>query len=448
MNKSKSNILKMILMGAVVFSMHFGGSSMIWPMTWGKVSGTNVFSAYSGIFLTALLFPLLAYIAIIRGGGTFFQLTHKVSNKFALIFCSLTILILGPLYTIPRMSAAAWDAFIQLTGIQVTSGIFNLLFSVVYYLIVYWFIAGKDGVVDKISKILLPVLLIAVVAIITKGLIVPLGEVAPREYVTNPFVYGFINGYDTAELLCALIFSTIIIEDLKKKNMSSNITRDLIIVCTIGIGILSLTHMGHMIIGSKVSTSMVGLKFAALYTNVVVELWGVVGGAIFNVALLLAALTTAIGLSLSSAEYFSEVTENRLKYKTSMIIVLVFSAIVSSLGLNTIVVLVTPFLKVIYPPAIVLTLFYSLGPKNASERAFFGFKLAIISSFAYGALEGIVEFMKMGGATENGLINFYNMIPLSEVSLGWVAISGALFFIGMAIWSKKDDNDSKMEVVN
>ena len=231
--------------------------------------------------------------------------------------------------------------------------------------------------------------------------------------------------------------------------MSSNITRDLIIVCTIGIGILSCTHMGHMIIGSKVSTSMVDLKFAALYTNVVVELWGVVGGAIFNVALLMAALTTAIGLSLSSAEYFTEVTENRLKYKTSMIIVLVFSAIVSSLGLNTIVVLVTPFLKVIYPPAIVLTLFYSLGPKKASKRTFFGFKLAIISAFAYGALEGIIEFMKMGGATENGLISFYNMIPLSEVSLGWVAISGALFLLGMAVWQNKDkDNDNKMEIAN
>jgi LIVCS family branched-chain amino acid:cation transporter len=448
MNKSKISIVKMILMGGVVFSMHFGGSSMIWPMTWGKESGLNIFSAYSGIFLTALLFPLLGYIAIIRSEGTFFQITQRVSNKFALIFCSLTILVLGPLYTIPRMSAAAWDAFMQLTGIQTSSGIFAILFSFVYYLVVYWFIAGKDGVVDKISKILLPILLVSVVAIITKGLIVPLGEVAPREYTTVPFIYGFINGYDTAELLCALIFSTIIIDDLKNKNMSNNITKDLIIICCIGIGILSCTHMGHMIIGSKVSTSMVGLKFAALYTNVVVELWGVVGGAIFNVALLLAALTTAIGLSLSSAEYFSEVSNNKLKYKNSMIMVLIFSAIVSSLGLDKIVVLVTPFLKVVYPPAIVLTLYYAFAPKKASKRLFHGFKLSIISAFCYGILDGIVEFMKMADSMDNILAKFYHMIPLSEFSLGWVPVSGTLFFIGMAIWYKKDDNDKKMEVAN
>ncbi len=107
MKKKELSVLSLFLMGGALFAMHFGASSMIWPMTWGKESGSAVFSAYIGVFITALLLPLLAYVALSRGKGTFLAVTTRALPKFGQFFCGATIMILGPLYVIPRMSAAS-----------------------------------------------------------------------------------------------------------------------------------------------------------------------------------------------------------------------------------------------------------------------------------------------------------------------------------------------------
>ncbi|MBR3909698.1 MAG: branched-chain amino acid transport system II carrier protein, partial [Anaerotignum sp.] len=77
MNKKEMSMVSLFLMGGALFAMHFGASSMIWPMTWGKESGSSVLIAYAGVFLTALLLPLLAYVALSRGKGTFLSVTTR-----------------------------------------------------------------------------------------------------------------------------------------------------------------------------------------------------------------------------------------------------------------------------------------------------------------------------------------------------------------------------------
>ena len=42
------------------------------------------------------------------GDGTFLQLVKRVTPKFGTFFAALTIFVIGPLYMVPRMSAAAW----------------------------------------------------------------------------------------------------------------------------------------------------------------------------------------------------------------------------------------------------------------------------------------------------------------------------------------------------
>ena len=60
MNAKKDLSAKQLLtMGGALFSMHFGASCMLYPVNWGKDSGTSVFIAYIAIVLTALLLPLL-----------------------------------------------------------------------------------------------------------------------------------------------------------------------------------------------------------------------------------------------------------------------------------------------------------------------------------------------------------------------------------------------------
>ena len=66
MKKGDLSVPALLMMGGALYSMHFGASSMVWPMTWGKESGSSVFIAFIGAFITSLFLPLLAYVALAR----------------------------------------------------------------------------------------------------------------------------------------------------------------------------------------------------------------------------------------------------------------------------------------------------------------------------------------------------------------------------------------------
>ena len=179
-------------MGGALFSMHFGASCMLYPVNWGKDSGTSVFIAYIAIVLTALLLPLLAYIALARGKGNFAAITTRISPKFGSVFCTVTVLVLGPLYVVPRMSAAAWDAIVALTGLELTGFLPILLFNFLFYALSYWFLADRSDTMDKIGKILFPVLIGIVVLVIAKGLITPIStDWQPKTYAESPSPTAF-----------------------------------------------------------------------------------------------------------------------------------------------------------------------------------------------------------------------------------------------------------------
>lgn len=437
MKKKELSVLSLFLMGGALFAMHFGASSMIWPMTWGKESGSAVFFAYIGVFITALLLPLLAYVALSRGKGTFLAVTTRALPKFGQFFCGATIMILGPLYVIPRMSAASWDAIMQITGLQIDSMLPIVLFSCGYYLLTYWFVSSRSKMVDKISNILFPVLVIIVIGVIAKGLATPISTWAEPSYDKPPIVYGFTEGYATGDLLCGLVFGIIILNNLREKGVSETRLNLMVIkVGVIGIGMLCLTHLGHMLVGSFVGDTL-DLKYASLYTQVVLELWGRMGGIFFSIALVFASLTTAIGLTAATAEYFEEATHGRLSYRKGTIWVLIGSTIIGSIGLNTIVAFFAPLLDAFYPGAIVITLYYSFMPNCLDARKLNAMRFGVIVSFIMGMLDVLYTYNDLFGLHMQAYNDFYNRIPLAAYKLSWVPVAIVFMLIGYFCYREK-----------
>ena len=155
----------LFVMGGALFSMHFGASCMLYPMTWGKESGSAVYLAYAGVFLSGILITLLGYTALSRGNDSFWGLTKRIAPRFGTVLCSLVVLLVGPVYVIPRMSASAWDAILQLLGVESLGTLPVVLFNLVVYGIIFWFIAGKVKVTDRIGKILTPIQVLIVLAV-------------------------------------------------------------------------------------------------------------------------------------------------------------------------------------------------------------------------------------------------------------------------------------------
>ena len=437
-DNKKLSILTILSLGGALFSMHFGAASMIWSMTWGKESGSSVYIAFLGIYITAVFIPLLGYFALAKG-GSFLELSRGVSPKFATIFCNLTILVLGPLFVIPRMSAAAWGAFLQITGYNPKTMIPIMIFSILYYGLVFWFVSSRDNLMDKISKILFPVLLVIVAGVVIKGIKNPISVRGIKLYAEPPFIYGLLEGYSTMELPTALLLGGVLINNLKYKGLKDDdLSKYLIIIGIIGTTILAITHFAHMYIGSSTYGVFEDLKYSSLYAAVVVELWGTFGGIIFNIGLVFAALSCAVGLTSATSQFYEELSNGKMEYRKVSILIAIVSALVSILGLEVIIKITYPLLKIIYPPAIVMTMSYALIPNIKSrQKKLLGMRIAVYISLVMGAFEGLVEFLKLIDIESIYISGLIAKFPLSKYGLAWVPISLIGFLIGNALGKKK-----------
>lgn len=435
-----TNRLSPIVLAAIggsVFAMHFGGSCMLWPVTWGQQSGSSVLIAYSGIFISAIIFPWLAYLAVAREGTLFNIASNSVNKTFAQIFGGLTVLVLGPLFAIPRMSAASWDAICQILGLDYSPFPAMLVFTVLYYMTAYWFLYRRSQVIDKIAKYLLPVLLATITAVVIKSLVSPLAAWVPKFYPEHPFTYGFLNGYQTMDLPAALMFATLVIAGLSGSYSLKDKALNRYLVLTAGIGFLLLatSHFTQMLVGASTGELFTGVFYARLYATIILELWGPLGGAVFNVALLFAALTSAVGLAGGTAAYFEEASGNRLPYVTCTAVTLFLSGLVSLVGLSEIIRLTAPILDIIYPPSIVIVIFIALVPSLKGARAG-----AAVAAFLWGLFEGLCGYT---GIFETGsaLLAFRNYFPGAEAGFGWILIASIGAIIGHFIIKNKKHGD-------
>lgn len=437
-SKQNLSIIKLILMGGAVFSMHFGAACMLYPVTWGKESGQDVLIAMVGIFISAIVLPFMAYVALSKGNDTFLGLTRRISPKLAPLLCALTVITMGPLYVIPRMSAASWDALMQITGFEFSSMIPIVLYSIVFYALTYWFIAGRADTVDKISKYLFPILVIIVIAVIGKGIIAPIsGEWIPRTYAQSPIVYGLLEG-NQGDTPAALMFGLIVIQGLKREGLEGKaLNRNLLLVGAVGLGMLCLGHFGHMLVGANTGGT-IDLTLSALYSEVVLELWGPVGGVIFNVALVFAALTTAVGLTGSTAEYFEEALEGKYSYKKIAIVCCILSGVVAIMGLNNLVVYVAPILWFCHPICIVVSFYYILSKNPANLRALNAGRWALAAGTLAGLLDMIASYNLLTIKSQ-AFIDFYSMVPLGPQHFAWVPFAIIAAIIGYLVYRPKQE---------
>jgi LIVCS family branched-chain amino acid:cation transporter len=426
--RRKLSAKELLVMGGGLFSMHFGAACMLYPVQWGKDAGTALPQVFIGILLSGILLPYLGYLALVRGDGTFLTLTQRLSRGFGKWFAALTIFVIGPLYMVPRMSAAAWAAILQVTGLKTESMLPVVAFSIVYYIITYWFVVNPGKVVDRVGKILFPVLIVVVTAVIVKSFITPISaEWAAPSFDKSPVLYGFLEGYATADLQCALLFGIVVVHGIREAGIEERSTnRNLALIGVVGLGLLMITMIGHMFAGASTGGT-IDLTLSALYTEIVLRLWGSAGGILFSIALVSAALTTAVGAVSSTSEIWEELTREKnpalFSYRNFCIASCVLSAIVSFAALDTIVKIIGPVLDACYPPAIVLALFYCLFGTTEKPALLKAGKWAMIAAFAISVVQLLVRYSEMFGLGWEKLGAVYYALPLADLSLAWLPVS-------------------------
>ena len=192
------------------------------------------------------------------------------------------------------------------------------------------------------------------------------------------------------------------------------------------LGLLMITILGHMIAGANTGDT-IDLTLSALYTQMVLELWGSAGGILFNIALITAALTTAVGAVSSTSEIWEEIlhekNEKLFTYKNFCIASCALSCVVSFADLDTIVKVIGPVLDACYPPAIVIAMYYCLCRRPERTSNLRAGKWAVIGSFVVSVIQLAVRYSEMFSLGWDKLSSLYYALPLAEYSLAWLPVS-------------------------
>ena len=317
------------------------------------------------------------------------------------------ILCIGPMVAIPRTSASTYEMAIAPN----ISGVSPVVFSVIFFAVILALCIKESAVVDIVGKILTPLLLVGLFAIIIKGIVTPLGDIAALPQINNVAVTGIKAGYQTMDALAALPFGIIVLQSVTAKGYQRGRSQLRVVGgAALLAGVLLLAvYMGLAYLGATVSaqyTSSIGR--AALIMAIVEALMGKTGMVIFGVVVGLACVTTAIALTSSAAAYFTELCRGKISYKVFVTVICVFSAVVSNLGLDRIVSIAAPVLDVVYPPALVLILISLVVPKTSD----FVSRAATLGALLTSVLCTVQLYV--------GKLTFLEALPLYDLGLSWI----------------------------
>ena len=406
MQKSNNTVRDIIVVGFALFSMFFGAGNVIFPPYLGMESGPQWLLGFSAYFIADIGLALLGVFALLRVGSSE-AVTLRLGKIPAEILMCAIILCIGPMVAIPRTSATTFEMAISPNLPNVSP----VLFSILFFALILALCIKESAVVDIVGKVLTPLLLVGLFAIIIKGIVTPLGEIAALPQIANAAVTGIKAGYQTMDALAALPFGIIVLQSVTAKGYDSGKKQFRVVGgAAVLAGVLLLcVYMGLAYLGATVSaqyTSDIGR--AQLIMALVEALMGKVGVILFGVVVGLACVTTAIALTSSAAAYFAELCRGKVSYKVFVIAICVFSAVVSNLGLDRIVAVAAPVLDVIYPPTLVL-IFISLLAPRLPDRV------------SRGAAIGALLTSVLCTLTANGIhIPYVANLPLYDLGLSWL----------------------------
>ena len=405
--KKGSFFRDVIVVGFALFSMFFGAGNVIFPPYLGMESGQQWLAGFSAYYIADIGLALLGMFALLRVGSSEAVL-HRAGRVPAEILMCAIILCIGPMVAIPRTSASTYEMAIAPN----LPGVFPILFSILFFAVILALCIKESAVVDIVGKILTPLLLVGLFAIILKGIFSPLGDITSAPQIANVTVTGIKSGYQTMDALAALPFGIIVLQSVTDKGYTGGKSKFRIVGggAVLAGALLLAVYMGLAYLGATVSsqytTGAVGR--AELIMAIVKALLGKGGMIIFGTVVGLACVTTAIALTSSAAAYFSELCRGKVNYKVFVVVICVFSAVVSNLGLDRIVAIAAPVLDVVYPPALVLILISLLMPKVSD----FVSRAATLGALLTSVLCTIHLYVDK--------LTFLEALPLYDLGLSWI----------------------------
>lgn len=433
-----------ITITSMLFGMFFGAGNLIFPAILGVQAGSNFWSAFAGVFITAVGIPMLAVVAlgISRSEGVV-ELAGKVSKNYSMFFCTLLYLTIGPLFAIPRCASTSFTVGAVNLLPEGSEKLYLAIFSLIFFAIVLLFSLKPSGIMTWIGKFLNPVFLVFLAILVIAALAKPLtalSEITPAEsYATSgsAFFKGFLEGYNTLDALAGLAFGIVVIDVVRSNGVKEP---GHVAANTAKAGIFSCLFMGLIYLFiTLISAQSYPICAEASNGGAVLGLisnhyFGSLGAILTAAIVTFACLKTAIGLVTSCSKAFVDMFPKGPGYRVWAILFSIASFCIANFGLNSIVAWCVPVLMFLYPLAITLILLALFGKFFGHSKSVYVLTTAFTLIAAIFDMIGAISGMIPGSALLAALTGFaQKCIPLFSLGLGWVSPAAIGFVTGLLL---------------
>ena len=446
--KRNLTLKETVVITSMLFGMFFGAGNLIFPAKVGLDAGSNMWSAFAGVFITAVGIPMLAVVGLglSRSEGVV-ELSQRVSRKYSLFFCTLLYLTIGPLFAIPRCASTAFSVGAVNLLPQEGERLYLALFSLVFFAVVLYFSLKPGGIMTWIGKWLNPVFLVFLAVLVIAALAKPsssISAVAPAENYASSgsaFFRGFLEGYNTLDALAGLAFGIVVIDVVRKNGISQP---ERVAVNTAKAGIFSCLFMGLIylfitLICAQSAPVCAGADNGGTVLGTIANhYFRSAGSVLMTLIVTFACLKTAIGLVTSCSKAFVDMFPKGPGYTVWAVVFSLVSFGIANFGLTTIVSWCVPVLMFLYPLAITLILLSLSGKFIGSNPTVYRTTTAFTLIAAVFDMIGAVSGMIPGNRVLAGLKAFAeNILPLYNLGLGWILPAAIGFLAGLLLAKKK-----------
>ena len=388
-----------------------------------------------GFIITDAGLAVLGILAVVMAGNSMDDLIGRAGRRIGVFLTAAVYLLLGPLFALPRTGSVSFEiGVVPFLSEDSSRFVPMVIYTAIFFAVTFFFSLRPTKIIDIVGKIMSPLLLLSILIIFVGALINPLGPVVESSvtYANGPFIEGLLQGYLALDGFAALVFAIIIIDIFREKGVQTHreMVRYTLIVGIIAVVLLCLVYSALCMVGAQTSSMEAFANGGVLLNYAVYQLFGRWGNVILGAAVVLACLTTSIGLTTSFGNYFAKMFP-RIPYRRIIAVVCVFTWAVSNVGLNTLLDTVLPLLVVLYPLVTVLVLlsFFDRFWRGRTEV----YALSMLFSLAFSIFDGC----KTAGIGLGGLTDWVMQLPLASLGIGWVLPAAVGFIIGLSPIGRK-----------
>lgn len=443
MTDSKITLRKTLIIASLFFGMLFGAGNLIFPVHLGQLAGNNWIQASTGFLTSSVLLPLMALFALsISRANGIYDLAKPIGGFAASAFLLLVHATIGPLCATPRTATVPFEIGFAPYMPKGMQGWGLLIFTAIFFLIVYFLSVTEANITDLIGKILNPVFLIMLFLIFLLAFIHPLGSAKTvaftADYSNSSMAYtnGFLQGYNTMDALASLIFGITVITSIKAlgikkpKNVSIAMAKSglwgmagiaVIYICLIWLGATSLHQFK---IGANGGTTLSQISHYYM---------GTVGNALLATLTTITCLSTAMGLVVAFAQDFNE-RFPKISYKAFLAANCLLSFIFANLGLDQIIAWSKPILMFLYPIAISLIILGILSPLFKRDAIVYKTTCYLTVIPAIFDLFNAMPPVLRDTSWAQAIIKFAQAyLPMYDLGFSWISFSAVGLIIGLII---------------